>query len=579
MLDPKLNDSVTNTMSTLAVAQLLADNLPHLIQINRTGNAEVLGISSSLGLTLNLLNVAGVSYDELVDKVMSIVGSDEGEDSITAIDSVIKKVVLLELDAMISCANSPILGDDLMDTGKLRGGTSDVTGTGFVINLDVLDLFNLFSKAYPTDLRGTYFYGDIPTGTKPKDVYKSGDLDSFLWYCMNMVQPTDNTVANNKVKWGNRNNTIKKDVKESSPETFQDDSFYINSSAGETKFFRVKFDDATNNFTLYLNPERYRGSTINKTIYSFNKDYMDSLRILYGKPLIASILDVLANGSISLDATVDGSISLPQSILNSQIEEIIENIIESDDTNIEDCYFTFSNDEYDKLIKEANLRRKGIRSTTGDTVTGSVADVDDILASLDTISSSSTFQEEKTIIKNAITQLTGGNIIDQYEDNPVFQLSADTNYNNWSADDFKNKAIELLKAVIRKIVESVLTPKVLLIYLLNYSFANGKIPKTPLDLVTFFIKMIRNIVIAVMDELIDRIFTWVLEKIKKLISVYVLQIVLESIGKYKDVLLSLVENCTLSINLPSSTALIGNIDNVKHADILETKSTPGDTNC
>ena len=578
MLDPKLNDSVANTMSTLAVAQLLADNLPHLIQINKTGNAELLGISSSLGLTLNLLNVAGVSYDELVEKVMSIVGSDAGEDSITAIDSAIRKVVLLEMDGMISCANSPILGDDLMDTGKLRGGTTDVTGTGFVVNLDVLDLFNLFSKANPTDLRGTYFYGDIPTGTKPKDVYKSGDLNSFLWYCMNMVQSIDNTASNNKVKWGNRNNTIKKGVKESSHETFQNDSFYVDST-GETKYFRVKFDDSTNNFTLYLNPERYRGETLNKTIYNFNKDYMDSLRILYGKPLIASILDVLANGSISLDASINGSISLPQSILNSQIEEIIENIIESDDTSIEDCYFTFSNDEYDKLIKEANLRRKGIKSTTGDTVTGSITDVDDILASLDTISSSSTFQEEKTIIKNAITQLTGGNVIDEYQDNPVFQFSADTNYDNWSADDFKNKAIELLKAVIKKIVESVLTPKVLMIYLLNYSFANGKIPKTPLDLVTFFIKMIKNIVIAVMDELIDKIFTWVLEKIKKLISVYVLQIVLESIGKYKDVLLALIENCTLSINLPSSTTLVGNIDNVRHADILETKSTPGDTNC
>ena len=250
-----------------------------------------------------------------------------------------------------------------------------------------------------------------------------------------------------------------------------------------------------------------------------------------------------------------------------------------DDTNIEDCYFTFSNEEYDKLIRKADLRRRGIVTTTGDTISGSYNDIDEILAQLDSISSSSTLQEEKTIIKNALTQISGGKIIDEYQDNPVFKFSYDTNYNNWSANDLKNKAIELLKAVLRKIVESVLTPKVMMIYLLNYSFANGKIPKTPLDAIAALMKMIRNVVIAVMDELIEILFAWVLEKLKQAISVYVLQMILERINKYKDVLLALIENCTLTINLPSTTEMVGNIDNVRHADILETKTTPGDTNC
>ena len=593
MLDPVLNDKVTNTMSTLAVAQLLADNLPSLIKINKTGS-ELFGISTALDLTLNLLDVAGISYDELVNIVTDVVNGKAGKSSLTAIDEVARTTIVGVLDAMISCANSPIIGNDMLDRHTVNGTT--VQPDGVVLNLNVLDIFNKFSKLNPTDLRGGYYYGDTPEyvhpsrnsevrTVRPSDTWKSGDLDSFIWYTMNMV--TNPNPDDRKTYWDDRISKYKKKVEESTTESYD---MFLNGQNIEdingddlklNKLFRIEFDDKTNNFHVYLNPEKYQNKdgVFNKTIYTFNNDYMKNVRLLYPKPIIAGMLDVVANGSISLSANGGVSMSLPESILNSKITEIIENVIESDDTNIEDCYFTFSNNEYNDLIRAAELKRKGIKTTTGDTISADIIDTDELLSCLDEISPSATLQEQKTIIKNAITELSGGNVIDEITDNPMFKFDGTTNYANWNADSFKNKALQLLKALIQKIVESVITPKIVLIYLINYSFANGNLPKTPLDFITVFINLLKNIIIAVLDELINYLFELAMDKIKKLIAIYISQIALEKLQKYKDIIVSLVENCALVINLPSTTELVGQIDNVRHADILETKDTPGDTNC
>lgn len=587
MLDPRLNSSLTNTMSTIAVAQLLADNLPTLFKINRTGSAELLNISSALGLTINLLNIAGVSYDELLNILTNMIQS-VGEDSLLFMDKTIRLAILGVLDGLVSCSNNPIIGDNFLDTRIISG--KEVTGEGFKINIDILDIFNLFSKSNPTDPAGSHFYGDVTNDCSPSEVWKSGDLNTFLWYIINMVDADKMQKSNRKTIWDTRNSDFKDKVIESTSQSYNDIVIEGDdvSALGKTfsKLFRIKFDDATNNFTILLDPERYRKRKNDvvkfSTIYDFNKDFLDNIRLLYPKPIISGILDIIANGSISLVANVNGSISLSDSILETTVNEVITKIIEGNETEIEDCYFSFSNEEYNNLIRDAELRRKGIITSTGDTISGRVLsddEIDSIMANISGLTSESTFQEQKTIIKESIEQLTGGEIINNFTDNENIKAVLETNYSNWSADDYKNKAMSLITAFVKKIVESVITPKIVLIYLIDYSFANGKFPETKLDFLSTFNKLLGTIIMKVMDFLIEKLFGVAYEKIKSLILNYVTQILLERIQKYKDIILALVGNCTLSLNLPSSTTLIGNIDNVTHADILETKNTPGETDC
>ena len=588
MLDPRLNDSLTNTMSTVAVAQLLMDNLPQLIKINKTGSPELLNISSALDLTINLLKVAGVSYEELVDILTNFVNNSVGEMGLLTLDKAIRLAILGALDGLVACSNNPIISDQYLDTRTV--GSKEVTGTGFVINLDILDLFNLFSKCNPTDKRGGFFYGDVTTGCSPSEVWKSGDLDTLMWYTINMVESDDMIASNRKTYWDTRNLVFKGqdgfyDGADASYSTMalntSDNEVYVNEEPLE-KLFRIKFDDKTNNFSIFLNPKRYKGDGGNKTIYAFNKDYLQNIRLLYPQSIMAGIVDVVSNGSISLSVNGGLGVSLSDSILTTTINEIISKIITSEDAEIDDCYFTFSNDEYNELIRQADLRRKGVIQNVGDTSSGEILTdevIDSLLGGISGFTSSATFQEQKTIIKNSVEQLTGGKIINNFTDSENIKGVLSTNYSNWSADDYKNKAIQLIKAFINKIVESVLTPRVVLIYLIDYSFANGKFPKTELDFLSTFSKLLTTIIVKVMDILIEKLFGVAYERIRDMILAYVKQILLEQVKKYGDIILGLVGNCTLSINIPSRTTLIGEIDNVQHADILETKNTPGDNNC
>ena len=132
-----------------------------------------------------------------------------------------------------------------------------------------------------------------------------------------------------------------------------------------------------------------------------------------------------------------------------------------------------------------------------------------------------------------------------------------------------------------KLLEGILTPRVILIFLINFKFANGELPKTPLDFLSGFLKLLFPVIKELVGFFVEFLFGEVLQKIKDLMEIYILKISLEQLEKYKDIILGLIENCTLNLFIPTfkKTQLIGNIDNVFGADIVETKSEPDKDNC
>jgi hypothetical protein len=247
-------------------------------------------------------------------------------------------------------------------------------------------------------------------------------------------------------------------------------------------------------------------------------------------------------------------------------------VIEADDTEIDDCYFTFSNDEYDSLVHEAEVRRKGIKVKRGDTNIGVSSNPSDIIEALEKMTGTSTLQEQKTIIKNtfeAISSVTGAT------DDVI-----DTKW-NWDGDSYATNILQLLKSILMQLLEALLTPRVVLIFLINYKFANGELPKSPLDFLSAFLKLLWPVIKSLVDYFIEFLFGEVIERVKELMEIYLLKISLEQLQKFKDIILALIENCTLNINIPylKKTQMIGNIDNVVGADILEMKGSPDKDNC
>jgi hypothetical protein len=443
----------------------------------------------------------------------------------------------------------------------------------------------------------------------------SGDLDAFLWYVINMVEPESGNEGKYLLKtvWDDRNVRFKNWLEEQDLSQYPGGELEGFSPCGDTaneywtfmdddtaqiiprkQIFKADYNDRTNSILIQFPEEVYGKKRIfsfeipqpgkedeekkdafsyerNSTIYDFNKDYIDSLRIFYTKPIVSAIVKSARN--LRFEYSYGGTLSLEEEILKGEISKILTKVIEAEDTEIEDCYFSFSNDEYDNLVREAELRRKGIVSKTGDTNIGVVYDEDDIMNGMTGMTGTATLQERKTIIKNTFTVISSAT--GATDDEITTSL-------NWDGNSYSNNILHLLRNILMQFLEAFLTPRVVLIFLINYKFANGVIPKTPLDFLSAFLKMILPVIRSLVDYFIDFLFGEVLKRLKDLIEVYILKLSLEHLEKYKETILSLIENCTLNLYIPywKKTQMIGNIDNVIGADIsLETKESPDKDNC
>lgn len=598
MLSSALNNRIGNTMAIIAVSQMLMDRIDSLIKIHKYDVSSI-GINSSLDLTINLAQMVGMSYDEIVELVTDFLTRNYGQ-TIRALDKVVRMALLTALNTLVSCANSPIIGDDWLYTVDENNNYHWATNPMY-INVDSIDLYRLFSKATPTGERADYFYGDVPSGITPSETWKSGDLDAFLWHAMNMVEP----LSRNEDKywkiltWDDRNKKFKNYLEEEDLSQYGEGEMVTYEGEDAEDFwgeqvivkrkpiFRVDYIQRTNSLCIQLPGEVYGEKDIfgfqlseeekgkykysrNRTIYDFNKDYVDNLRIFYVKPVVAAVINSAMNNRIHL--SYSGTLSLEEEITKGEISKILTKIIEADDTEIDDCYFTFSNDEYDQLLHEAEMRRKGITVKKGDTNIGVAQDPEDVMMMLDSINATATLQEQKTIIKNSFTTIAS--VTGATDDVIRTKL-------NWDGDSFSTNILQLLKNILMQLLEAVLTPRVILIFLINFKFANGILPKTPLDFLSAFLKMLWPVIRSLVDFFVKFLFDEVLKRIKELMEIYLLKIALEQLEKYKDIILGLINNCTLNLFIPyiKKTQMIGNIDNVIGADIVETKSEPDKDNC
>ena len=538
-------------------------------------------------------------------------------------DKAVRVAMLTALNLMVSCASSPIISDDLLYEVDEEGKTFRPAAKPMYINLATVDIYNLFSRATPTGGRAEYYYGDVPSGATPSMVWKSGDMDAYIWYAMNMVEPVSEGDKKywEKLTWDNRNKFFKdylfnEDLSQypnGELETYcgedadgfwegisscsgDDESDGFGTSKDRKRIFKIDYIDSINSLKIQLPSDTYGSKKIfgftigdvsedateeerkrrtfnyerNRTIYDFNKDYIENVRIFYTKPIVTAILNAALNNTINL--SFSGTLSLEEEIIRGEISKILTKVIEADDPEIEDCYFTFSNDEYDALIREAEMRRKGIIVKTGDTNIGVASDPEGFMNSLDQINSTATLQEQKTIIKNSFTAIAS---VTGATDDVI-----NTKW-NWDGDSFATKILELLKNILMQFLEAFLTPRVVLIFLINYKFANGVLPKTPLDFLSAFLKMLWPVIKSLVDFFIQFLFEEVLKRLKELMEIYLLKLALEQLEKYKQIILALIENCTLNLFIPyiKKTQMIGNIDNVVGADILEMKGSPDKDNC
>lgn len=551
----------------LGGVQTLCEKFPMNFKIN------YIEFPTSFDFIIDVLKMLGKDNMELVNKVAEKIADDKPGGFLNAIEVAVKTVLKLNLSKMLSCEANPFIPDTMIgpsygddETGYVQLFGDEPYGLdhlhgGFDIDISTIDLMGYLKNA-PLSKEGAHFYFD--NDYRVNDLYKSTDFNVFLWYVINkgMNAPLS---ERKKLIWDNR--VKEKLLGKSESEITQ---WFNDEDERRKKIIDVSYIDngttATNKLNIKINPETYyrtrRGkkNIFNKTIFEFNSDYLDSMKLLHRKPILANITDVFTGGSLTLSA----GLSLDEQIIMAQVDKIIKNVVEADDTEIKDCYFSFSNDEFNAMLEDSELRMLGKKMMNGATQSTYSYDANDLIASLDSISSSANQQEVVTSIKNLFVDIAATGATD---------VSGTMGINPTLGYDASLLTL-LIRTIIYPIVRVILSPKVILMFQVNGIVMGNSVPN-PMDILNTFFVLIKNIIVMIKDLLLEMFLDFLISTIKPLLALFASKLFIEMLDDYRALLQTILD-CIFWVK---TNKLLTTIDDVNYADIETPKETPDDTKC
>jgi hypothetical protein len=251
-----------------------------------------------------------------------------------------------------------------------------------------------------------------------------------------------------------------------------------------------------------------------------------SIKLFDAKTYLCQVIDnVLGVGNISLNFSLEKE----QDECNAMIDSIIEKVINISDIEIDDCYYTFSNDEYNQMLQNAFNKR--IKKDNNITLSENL--IRDIMSLGET---NSTFHENKTVITNTLTQLTRET--EKQMNKP----------NNWRFNS--NLEFELIRMFVYPLIRPLFSPKVMTLILINLEVMGnplkiGEKVITFEDLKPYLMNIITNIVVQIKDIINEMIYSWVIEKLTPLFSMFTLRVLMEQIEMYRSLISDLLTACTM----------------------------------
>lgn len=297
--------------------------------------------------------------------------------------------------------------------------------------------------------------------------------------------------------------------------------------------------------------ECYKGLTI----YEFNYDLIMGMKLFDARSIVSALFDTLQNASLGL------SVGLEERHQESTdtIKEIIKNIINTDDSTVNDCYHTFSNERYNMLL--SNTANKRLNRTD------KFYDAKQILsASLsgDTVNEEEVLHRAITQAKVTVTEGSDGS--DEYgiANNFIFSL---------------------LNNLITAIVQSLLSPKLLMIIVVNQSMMGGG--KWEKFNFSNLFKALQDIIVGIVKEvkdlIIDKLWKLVATRLDPLITITSDEIVKEQLDSYADVLREIMKYAPYVFHFIGGQRQDTKIDDVDYADIdipsENNQDTPNTNNC
>ena len=303
---------------------------------------------------------------------------------------------------------------------------------------------------------------------------------------------------------------------------------------------------------VYRSPEQ--NYYYNKTLFEFNTDYVMSVNFFDVKVIAAQIVNILTG---CFDFTLN--LSFEERLIRNEVEEMLTRILESEDVTVNDCFFSFSNDEYNLMVDETEKERLG-RYTGTEYGYGSKIDFETIYAELDKVSESATKTEQVYYIAAAMNTISRTVTPEIYSEESEWAVNFEF-------------LTSMLRGLTMAMVYSIVSPKIYLLMAINLKVM-GRQPNFDLSA---FIGNFKSLLISVIRGVTDRIMVemkvWLMSLVKDLVMRLSDRLMFEQSEYY----IRLLMRCIRAFK-----AYWGgqnwNMADVDYADIYDTASVEVETN-
>lgn len=320
------------------------------------------------------------------------------------------------------------------------------TGTGISIEVKKIDFLDML-KTDPTSVSGKLLYDDTAGGLN------SSDFNTFLY---NVIQDDGNQHV-----WHN--------------------------------ILQFKFESLD---PLGINPNssltiKAHPSYDSKTLVDLNQDFINSIKLFNTTGVVNKIMDLIY-GSVSFSINK----SRKQLEMEGKINNIVEKMIEANaNESINNDYFEFSNDELSIIEQKANERKTGIiKLKTSKTINASLPQ--NLLTDFnDEMGTAVTVQSKKDVLTKNLNKMAE-------------ETTANSTDNRDKASIKLNFIQGILDTLIKGIINIVLSPKIIIIFLINFKIIYGVSSEftDPVD----FIKKNKKLFKAIIKELTTIIVKYLL---------------------------------------------------------------------
>ena len=254
------------------------------------------------------------------------------------------------------------------------------------------------------------------------------------------------------------------------------------------------------------------------TIYEFNYDYIMGMKLFDTKTVCNKVLASATNSkyTANFSLTINKQkikANYPLISAKQRVTEIVRKILESDEEEYNDCFYTFSNDEYAELLRKTEELRYHQSPYTEGYGDGQVVDLSDAERILADYPVNGTLEEQKDVVNRAIEAACA-----TLEDTllPEYQSKKSSVKLNFLTNIFQQLALCL--------VDCIMSPKVLMLIEINDMLMNDyddvEYPLTTEHLV----QLAKNLITSLIKELRDLIMQKILDYIIEFLTPMILEL-------------------------------------------------------